>query len=1665
MWSKAIFMALLVLAFGAQARPVLTSEAARAARSWIASGEVLGARLGASVDPAKVRTVVVDRGVSFHLVPIEGGGTVVTSSDTEFEPIVLFTDKSVGELDRKGPLYRLLAKDAYARARLAQIRAQLTARVAAAQPGTVATALSTAAANLSTAAARANRQWDILTAAAVSTAAAPVTNDPPNRVISDLRVPALVKTKWDQSDVDGEPFYNYWIDALISSNKLCGCTATAMSQLIRYFEYPETGASKEYDCVVDGKTATFKTRGGAYDYANMPYVPSADDPDFAAQQSAVGSLAYDCAVALKSTFGEGLTSAYAKDTAKVLREQFGYGSAFVFADQGVIRGTSVGLHNEALREKTIYANLDAGKPVQLGIYGYVKSIVGDETVLDESNVEGHAVLADGYGFTKVENGSRTAYVHINLGWSGTDDAWYNIPEIDTATVGAMQGWSTGVDFLYLGEATFNVVSNDVNEIGKEIVAGRVLNRDGTPAENAEVLVLTMQSEVVARTTSNSNGIYVAYVPGGERQPVNYEVWARSVSGDLIAASEMLYVRQTSGDKDGVITLSEKVGNLWGIDLTLTLPAARLDGDAGRIYPTLDKAFAAVNRDGARLVEILRPIELKDNLVITNDNLTICATNADPRASEIRRLDGAKITVKSGAAVTFSNVAFRTEMSTPVEVLKGGLVKVAGLAVFDDIVSGVPGIVTANNTGFKLVGELLNGLTLQCESVTESDTRCGSYFNLSQEAADRSALRVVSPEGCDRACVADTGDLRWADGQEVVADTAVAYVAGAEGPILYRTLDRLFEEHPAGTNVVVTRSNARLGNPCKFTTACSIFPADILGTASIRVADMDKSPAFTLGAGAKLTVGNLVFEDYEGAGLFSINGTGAALTATNVTFRSVHGNNSRASAIDLKKGVARVTGSTFANCLTDGRSNSYGGAIYVGQDCRLDLEGSIITGCRANTMGGGIYGATNSTTRVSGSLYVRGNTSGNRGTSVDDIYLHDSTAQLELCGKADGIESVGVTCGVAPGDGFGNAEGDRFAVIACDASDATNSVVAFFNDVNRGLVAQVSDDGAYLVWAQPTVDDHQLDRTAMTEEEFKARAVVRVVKGTEVAYYEDVGYAFGWIDAPATVLLLKDAVLTNAVEVSQTVVFRSGKFDPADPDQTNVLTRAANVQVSVLKDAKLTLGRVVLDGGNGTLGLVDVSGGELVLDGGATVRNVSGSENRASGAVTVGNGTFVMNDGAAIVTCSNSHTNEGSKAGYGGGLLADHSTVRLNGGRIEGCSAYSAGGAFVGNGSTVYISGDVVIAGNTSRKGDDNLCVSDDSQLVLVDTPFSGAIGYMPGASADPNVFGRVDGSFEGTVSNALDSAHCFTNDVTRDVGMVATNADETLLVWGAAFTTNGTFVARDGKTYGLVKGTLVPIAVPEAVPGLRYTGNVLTGVVEGVGYVLEGNTGILTNTYHATATLRPGFVWDDGTTVPQTVEWQIDRGFYVLPETVKLESAEFPYDGREHRLEITGELPDWLDVTYQGNVMTLPGTNDVTATIFGESDNYEYFETLLTNKLVITGTYDPQQPDPGPVPPIDGPQWEVQTNHPTPIAFKSITRGESDTEWKLEVTNRVRYCNYRLLWTTDLTKGFVSTGDWEHVVHEDCAVWTTNVITTGGAWFWRAEGADGTNMVLKTVGE
>lgn len=77
----------------------------------------------------------------------------------------------------------------------------------------------------------------------------------------------------------------------------------------------------------------------------------------------------------------------------------------------------------------------------------------------------------------------------------------------------------------------------------------------------------------------------------------------------------------------------------------------------------------------------------------------------------------------------------------------------------------------------------------------------------------------------------------------------------------------------------------------------------------------------------------------------------------------------------------------------------------------------------------------------------------------------------------------------------------------------------------------------------------------------------------------------------------------------------------------------------------------------------------------------------------------------------------------------------------------------------------------------------------------------------------------------------------------------------------------------LTVGDVTPgeVPIPTAVGGLKWTGKEQIGVREGLGYTLTGNKGTNAGSYTATATLATGYQWSDGSTIPKTITWTIDK--------------------------------------------------------------------------------------------------------------------------------------------------------------------------------------------------
>ena len=1612
MKSKAILMALLAFAFQAQAVPVTRTQASVAARTWASKGTAFGQAVQAVVEQTSEHAAT--NGATFYSVLLRGGGTVIVSGDTDEEPIVAFTPERVDlrSLDQKSPLWDLLNTRFVPRqGQVRQVAPSSPARLLGAAASSVA-----AGTDMPEPETPAQLRWAKLLEGSsprrLLGAVEPVTSNDYASVFEDLRVDALLKTKWGQSTMayasseESKGGYADCFNLKTPGNCVCGCVATAFAQLMRYHCWPvEAVEGFEGKCKVQGEDQKLTFDGGAFDWANMPEtILSADETEREAQCEAIGTLTYACGVAVNMMYddpdGSG-SGAQTKDVVPALTEKFGYANAKWLAREDYLT------NDEATREQYVYTSLDAGFPVIFSIRG---------------PLGGHAVVGDGYGYSSI-SGERTPYIHLNMGWTGANDWWYCFPNID---VGSNPESFSGFDQIQ--GVAYNVFTN---ETGK-IVSGRVLDRDGvTPVSGALVTVIV--DGETRQTVTSPYGVYAFVLANGE-----YDIEASSA--------------ESVGTVGVTVGFS---GNTWGNDIVMGPPSVEV---AGRLYSSLNGALReAVDGD---VVRILLPTELRRSCIIDR-NISFVATNDMAAAAPIVRLDGATLSVTNGVAF-FSNVVFQAEASTPVLVRKPGQVRVAGAVAFDDLTSGVPGIVTDDPSCFVLAGELDGGITVECETATENDDPFGCY-DCAESVAEVSARRLVSTNGTGRAGAARPGGiLRWEDDAVIDPLAAVAYVdgRGVAANVYYRSLDKLLDEHKENVRVMITRA----GTVLERTHALS-GESEVVGADGVTRVVVTAATGLTVSGGDSLSVSGLAFEGFKGNGLLVADGVGTKLNVSESVFSDIEGTNFHSGAVSALRGASlTVSGAVFSNCRATGRhlerrgllerevpGNSFGGAVYVAEGGSLSLQGVdapiSVTGCLASAGGGGIYvkasKSSPSKVTIAGNVKVSGNTSGTTGLP-DDINLNSGLGSVSLtCQVSDfasGRRSIGLAQGV---------KDDVFGTYATDVEPTAAELLkvrqAFFVSINESLSAET--DGVNLVWSDV------LDTTVPQAESVCSLSV----SGGAPAYYATLADAVRAADGDAVITLTEDVSFDEDLEIGNAVRIVSGVGGPF------AVSRGGNAKIRVIAGGALTLGDVRFDGCAGkenTSGLFLVDGGSLKLSEGAVVCNVKGSDDRCSSAISVFNrGSFTMESGALIQGCRNEFLDIGTAGSYGGALkVEDHSTAWLNGGEISDCSAWWAGGVFVGTYSTVYLSGNMTIDGNWTLDdfGPDNLSVADDSQLILAGDDFTGQVGFNEGYQADEVVFGQVDDGFGGADLQA--AAHLFTHDFTGDVGMAVTDGERTLLVWSSALDKNGEYTDEEGTIFSLVEGEEVAIDEPTFTQASYvYDGTEQVAIEESLGYELvSGTSGTDAGEYTAVVRLRAGYAWSSDLEGDWTGDWAIGKASYNM-SGVSFEDATYAYDqGKTFRLDVTGELPEGVTVSYENNDQWQVGAYVVTANFAGDADNFKPIPPMSAT-LTIDGETPPPPPPPGPT---------VVTNTPDPIAFQSISSVDADT-WTLVVTNRVPYCNYRILYTDDLTKGFVNTGAWEQAIGtaDEVRVWTTNVVTGGGQWYWKAEATEGTNVVIGVEGD
>jgi hypothetical protein len=490
-----------------EAGTVPRDHAHRVIKTWLAeNARPMGSRLGSEVDSDETFTDADGQPV-YYVVYLRPNGFVIVPADDEIEPIICFVSEGSYDPSDRNPLGALVSRDLPAR-----VDAVRTVRMKALSGRTAVsltekeTAVRESAENASGKWAKLLSQTDVPPVSAKSIAG-----------VSDIRVAPLVQSKWSQTTVGGKACYNYYTPPYSegnANNYYCGCVATAMAQYMKFWQYPTAGVGTDsFTIRVDNVPQSRSLRGGdgsggVYNWSQMPLVPGSSET----QRQAIGALTYDAGVAVEMSYEADGSAAYLSDAADALINTFHYSNAIFGFSTGNIGAGLNGMINP---------NLDNGNPVILGISG--------------SDV-GHAIVADGYGY----QGS-TLYHHLNLGWSGLYDAWYNLPTINAS-----------YSFNIVDNAIYNIYTSGTGEI----ISGRVTVTGSNLPISGVTVTASKSGGGTYQTTTNTKGIYaIANVPSNS----TYTMSAVK-SGYSFAADEAASTGQSQDYED-------VSGNCWAINFT------------------------------------------------------------------------------------------------------------------------------------------------------------------------------------------------------------------------------------------------------------------------------------------------------------------------------------------------------------------------------------------------------------------------------------------------------------------------------------------------------------------------------------------------------------------------------------------------------------------------------------------------------------------------------------------------------------------------------------------------------------------------------------------------------------------------------------------------------------------------------------------------------------------------------------------------------------------------------------------------------------------------------------------------------------------------------------------------------------------------------------------
>lgn len=359
-------------------------------------------------------------------------------------------------------------------------------------------------------------------------------------------VEPLVTTKWNQD----APFNNFAPEYTDDNNNTqrcaTGCAATAMAQIMKFHNWPEQGVGHySYEHQSFG-TISSNFSEHVYDWTNM--IDRYNNGEYSnVQADAVALLMKDCGVSLNMNYGP-VSGASIYSYTPAFKNYFRYSS----------RTVNRSGCETAEFTKIITDELQEGCPI-------IYCGTGEDG--------GHAFVVDGY--------DTNYFLHVNWGWGGYSDGYFDMNYMDPTGLGIGGGsgafkWNQGIvlarplkdgvePYEFIQQLCF-VLFNDVQ--------GGIFCEQEMPANKGDVVTILL------RNTANLSG---------ESFFGSLNVGVFDDSGALVTMGNEERIENNNGE-----LLEFQSGSLYSVDLPMTLNTAGI-ADGNYIVRAMSKANGNVWR--------------------------------------------------------------------------------------------------------------------------------------------------------------------------------------------------------------------------------------------------------------------------------------------------------------------------------------------------------------------------------------------------------------------------------------------------------------------------------------------------------------------------------------------------------------------------------------------------------------------------------------------------------------------------------------------------------------------------------------------------------------------------------------------------------------------------------------------------------------------------------------------------------------------------------------------------------------------------------------------------------------------------------------------------------------------------------------------------------------